>query len=217
CLGKMEEVGREGRTVLFVSHNLGVLRSLCNQAVLLDKGQIIASGLADEVVARYHSSMVTSSAVYEAPQASRQQPVFIERAEIRDLRGNRVDEIPCGEGLRVVFAVQCVGNARIDRPWIGVRIINANGDLVSHIANREAGCELPPFAGQKTLTCELPQLNLLPGDYRIGFVLANVENHLYQTIESALSFSITPADTFKSGFLQTSRHGQIFLESRWCS
>ncbi len=53
CLGKMKDVGQEGRTVLFVSHNMGVLKSLCTSSVLLSKGEVIAQGTTSDVVDTY--------------------------------------------------------------------------------------------------------------------------------------------------------------------
>jgi homopolymeric O-antigen transport system ATP-binding protein len=53
CLGKMETVGREGRTVLFVSHNMPAILRLCERAILLDEGRVVADGPAQPIVARY--------------------------------------------------------------------------------------------------------------------------------------------------------------------
>ena len=56
CLQKMEDVGKHGRTVLFVSHNMQMVTRLCSRAILLEKGQIKDDGAADKVVASYLSS-----------------------------------------------------------------------------------------------------------------------------------------------------------------
>jgi lipopolysaccharide transport system ATP-binding protein len=53
CLGKMGDVAQEGRTVLFVSHNMAAVRSLCRQAVLLDKGRITATGATSDIISQY--------------------------------------------------------------------------------------------------------------------------------------------------------------------
>lgn len=53
CLGKMGDVAESGRTILFVSHNLGAVRELCNRGILLERGQVIADGPVEEVAARY--------------------------------------------------------------------------------------------------------------------------------------------------------------------
>src|SRR5256884_476759 len=57
CLGKMGDVAKEGRTVLFVSHNMAAVRSLCSRAFLLSDGRILSSGAANEVVSAYESAM----------------------------------------------------------------------------------------------------------------------------------------------------------------
>ncbi len=53
CLGKMSDVAHEGRTVLFVSHNMGAIRSLCDRAILLERGKLMADGTPDEVIDAY--------------------------------------------------------------------------------------------------------------------------------------------------------------------
>ena len=53
CLGKMEDVAKEGRTILFVSHNMAAIRSLCRRTILLDKGKLLMDSATDETVAHY--------------------------------------------------------------------------------------------------------------------------------------------------------------------
>ena len=60
CLGKMEEVGKEGRTVLFVSHNMTALKSLCSRAMLLDEGNMVVEGETQAVVNHYLQNMTNS-------------------------------------------------------------------------------------------------------------------------------------------------------------
>jgi lipopolysaccharide transport system ATP-binding protein len=65
CLGKMDDVAGQGRTVLFVSHNLAAVRQLCTRAVVLEKGSVIADGSVDETLRAYMSSMVMSTGARE--------------------------------------------------------------------------------------------------------------------------------------------------------
>ena len=62
CLGKMQEVGNEGRTVLFVSHNMGAIKQLCSRSVLLEKGSIIKTGLTKQVCDYYLGEQLINSA-----------------------------------------------------------------------------------------------------------------------------------------------------------
>ena len=59
CLGRMESVANEGRTILFVSHNMGAISELCTRAILLDRGRKVADGSVSEIVNQY--SRISSS------------------------------------------------------------------------------------------------------------------------------------------------------------
>ena len=72
CLGKMEAVAKEGRTVLFVSHNMAALQSLCDRAICLNSGQIVADGIANEVVTKYLQDGVAArmEQIWDDPQSA---------------------------------------------------------------------------------------------------------------------------------------------------
>jgi lipopolysaccharide transport system ATP-binding protein len=70
CLGKMKEVSQQGRTVIFVSHNLVAVKSLCTKGIVMDQGKLVFSGSADEAVENYmnaNASKVQSSKVFSSP------------------------------------------------------------------------------------------------------------------------------------------------------
>jgi lipopolysaccharide transport system ATP-binding protein len=71
CLGKMQEVGRQGRTVLFVSHNMPAVTRLCERTILLDEGRVLRDGPSHEVVSAYLNSEVGTTAEREWPNSPR--------------------------------------------------------------------------------------------------------------------------------------------------
>jgi len=85
CLNKMRDVGKHGRTVLFVSHNMGAITSLCDRAILLDGGKIIRDGSPEEVVHAYLGSGLSIKATREWPDA-----VKAPSGEVTRLRAVRV-------------------------------------------------------------------------------------------------------------------------------
>jgi lipopolysaccharide transport system ATP-binding protein len=108
CFGKMEEVSKgEGRTVLFVSHNMAAVRKLCDKGILLKDGQIFSLGTMDEVLNKYLASGDASKAVYEIKTPSDATSVagFAFRVQVEDINGNLVNEIPVGKPwqIRVLF------------------------------------------------------------------------------------------------------------------
>ena len=84
CLNKMEDVGREGRTVLFVSHNMPAVTRLCPRTILLDKGRVLKDGPSHEVVSAYLSSGLGTTAAREWPEpAERPGNEIVRLASVR--------------------------------------------------------------------------------------------------------------------------------------
>ena len=91
CLGKMESVGREGRTVLFVTHNMPAITRLCPRAILLDEGQVIADGETREVIGRYLNAGRVESGGMEwlrADEAPGDATARLKHVRVSDQQGN---------------------------------------------------------------------------------------------------------------------------------
>jgi len=76
CLGKMRNVSREGRTVVFVSHNLHAVRKLCRSTILLEDGMMVKEGEVDQVLAYYMKSNYTETPVFDLPPPQNNEPIF---------------------------------------------------------------------------------------------------------------------------------------------
>lgn len=94
CLGKMQSVGREGRTVLFVSHNMPAVTGLCTRAVLMERGRVTADGPAGEVVMRYIENGATDQAeiTWAEGEAPKNEVVEMIRVRSRDVDGNTSEQ-----------------------------------------------------------------------------------------------------------------------------
>lgn len=79
CLGKMGEVARGGRTVLFVSHNMAAIRNLCSRAILIDKGELILDALAEKTIARYLAQNLLEGAIASAEEIEAQMEGLIRK------------------------------------------------------------------------------------------------------------------------------------------
>lgn len=131
CLGKMESVGREGRTILFVSHNMGAVQQLCPQSLLLEKGEIIASGPSTEVVSRY-LAMGTQvfgerewASVEEAPGSD---VVRLKAVRVIDATGKVRTEFALGEPVNLEIEYWVLSDIRyID---VSFYLTNERGDLL---------------------------------------------------------------------------------------
>ncbi|MBO9309976.1 MAG: ATP-binding cassette domain-containing protein [Chloroflexi bacterium] len=103
CLGKMNEVAGEGRTVLFVSHDMAAVRKLCTRAVLFEQGKQVLFGEVDEVIDSYLKAQSNASSVIELPAGDPESPAYGTRIEFRDSAGQLRSEFRIGEQWQVVL------------------------------------------------------------------------------------------------------------------
>jgi lipopolysaccharide transport system ATP-binding protein len=216
CIASIRDTTRGGRTALVVSHNMALVRSLCSRALLLEDGRLVADGPVEDVIDAYLGSVDGAETGYVAPEEKR-RGAFVAAVRLLDDRGRAATEVPCGRGLRVEIDVGREGGEAIRRPWIAVRISSSRGELIAHVANREAGFELPPLDGPATVTCDLPDVNLSPGRYLLGVRLSDADRRTHDEVEHALAFTLSEADVFGTGFVIRDGLGVALLKSRWTS
>ncbi|QQR88486.1 MAG: ABC transporter ATP-binding protein [Flavobacteriales bacterium] len=133
CLGKMEDVSKGGRTILFVSHQMDAVQRLCNKGLLLEQGKVAASGSLHDVIHAYTSSGSSGNAVTELVQyASPEMVAFTERIRLLDPDGRPLNEIRMGtawalqvdfmlrrpvEGLVVAVGISTVLDLPVRTSW----------------------------------------------------------------------------------------------------
>lgn len=127
CLGKMEDVSKqEGRTVLFVSHNMGVVAQLCNKAMLLDGGRVAASGRTDTVIEKYISQVSDNApAILQKPRPG--ENLFLQ-AYMGDCQGSRRNEFRFDE--EIVVALELFLGRHSPDLELAMRLLDRNKNAV---------------------------------------------------------------------------------------
>jgi len=110
CLGKMKDVSsQQGRTVLFVSHNMAAIQKLCNKGILLNKGQIAADDVISNVLDMYLNEAGTSASEYYFDERNAtDKTVHVTKIRIEDFEGRPVQEIPIGKPWRVKVSFKVI-------------------------------------------------------------------------------------------------------------
>ncbi|HEX4132689.1 MAG TPA: polysaccharide ABC transporter ATP-binding protein [Pirellulales bacterium] len=170
CLGKMEDVtAHEGRTVLFVSHNMGAISQLCRRAVLLVSGKVVEIGPAREVIHTYYRGNVEQDRVDPSPFRVGGLGTEIHFISIKQMPQSAAGATGQGvflynEPLRFVAQVHCTINAR--ELSIGTGVFTDTGTPVGTQFSRDT------FDARAGVTLEieivLPPFNLAPGHYTLG-------------------------------------------------
>ena len=127
CLGKMSEFGREGRTVIFVSHDLGAIGRLCTRTMWLDAGSIRDDDRTETVLARYYAETVPATTVHTPvlDAAADSAPVRLHGIALTDASGVPVESPVRGEALRVELALEVC--ERLTAIEVAVWIVNEDG------------------------------------------------------------------------------------------
>ena len=207
CLGKLDEVARGGRTVLFVSHNMAAVQRLCTRAILLERGRVTFDGAPRAAVGRYLAG--DRRVRYEAAAPSDHPQVT--EAEIVDERGQPNPRPRITDRVVVRMRVRLPGASAGTR--LGIGVLGADGVQVFTSNLDDVGLQLPAGPATVRADVEIPPDTLLVGDYHVATCLWN-ELDVIDLQEPALSFSTDPGASVLYQ-RSTTRKGLVHVPCRW--
>jgi lipopolysaccharide transport system ATP-binding protein len=215
CLGKMGDVAKEGRTVLFVSHNMDSIERLCSRGLWLGKGGIQGTGRIEKVVNEYLNSAFPKENLYINWSVRKgSQRIFFKNINIYHIENQlTAHEFRTGEAIR--FLIQLQSDDEYSRIFIGLQIIDSHSDLVFAFHSQERGFRCDVRKGLNQLALDIPFLPLLSGNYYINLAVLLPDKSLSDEIHMADSFVINPSDKYSSGHPFLSVHGKMLIDHEW--
>jgi lipopolysaccharide transport system ATP-binding protein len=220
CLGKMDEVSTQhGRTILFVSHNLAAIQSLCTRAILLQEGHIAATGPVDEVVQKYLETTrqkVTGQSL--ANRIDRTGSGFLKFLNLTILSGEPLlpNKQPVGgKPFGIALNYKTPSKETLFDVQVAITVLN-------HLENRLFVCdtniinsnfpELPPTG---RLICKIPVLPLTSGTYQL-IVWCSVSGEVADCIHNAGEFTVSEGDFYNTGKTTVmEKHGSFMVNYEW--
>ena len=174
CLGKMDDVARGGRTVLFVSHSMAAVENLCPRAILLDSGRAIADADSSSVVQLYLSKVFPGEVqvLSERLDRSGDGRVRLTSFHVEDPLGRRVAAVKSGMDCTFVFGYRCADGATVRRVDAGFGIHSITDTVLSVIYSSYTGEEFDTVPPEGEFRCRLSHLPLAAGRYAIRARLA---------------------------------------------
>lgn len=193
CLRKMEGVAKEGRTVLFVSHNMGMISDLCSKCVLLSNGEVADIGPTKEIVSRYVTEFSVSSFIdltKWSENRSGKGPMHILNLRTEDQNGRIKSQFAFGEPISFKIGIQGqAGNECI----VGLSIRDPFGHLILHFSNLDDKSDLKLPAAESELHMRLDNNVLNEGTYYITVFLGDGFNLMNDKVHNCLSFEVETA------------------------
>jgi len=218
CMGKMSEVADSGRTILFVSHNMGAIKGLCSRAIWLDGGELRADGDVDDVVEEY---LVASSErgewhteIVNRRDRGGDGTLRFVGFHLRNQNGEPLTTAVSGDPLELVLTYQMkaknVKNASI---YVWIRDAFTKG-MIS-LSNVWTGQDLSNLPPEGEIICKLPRFPLREGRYYIDLG-ANINGSKADRVLRAVAMNVISGKFYPTG--RTPKHandGDFLTEHTW--
>ncbi len=215
CLGKMSEVASQGRTVLFVSHNLASVQTLCQTAIWLDGGGVaMEKAEVSKVVSAYESSGHSDSGAMDIQlrQHKTVSPFQIQRIEMRGLNGRLTSAFKYGEPIRVRLLISC--SRAMDRVCPGIGI-SSNGLRVTTLLSKEQ--RFDASEDLIAVECMVEGGALLPGVFHIEVGSSRSPGNIgLDYVPNAITFSISDAGIDPTWTFDRHMTGVVRMSGEWC-
>ncbi|KAB1155851.1 ABC transporter ATP-binding protein [Flavobacterium luteum] len=184
CLSKMGDISKgEGRTVLFVSHNMPSVKSLCNKGILLEHGKIIKDDKIDEVITKYMTNDEISSFEYENNECG------LKSFEILNSKGVQSINISNGEDLTMILTLE-IKKANPDFGFC-IAIYNEYEELITAINSYHINEKIINLKrGQYSLNVVVPKYVFNTGLYTVNFHFNSISGVIYKKMERITAFNI---------------------------
>lgn len=217
CLGKMEDVSKEGRTVLFVSHSMASISSLCENVVLLQKGRIRSIGPSAKIVEEYLASHIKISASVDLRDYKDRKgtgEVRVVEATILDSTGTPCSRFKYNDDIIFEYTLESVeaSQAMISVVWVKT----ATGIPVLHLANHDDQHSGSFKVKNKVkLRCHLKECKLVPGNYFVSFFVAPDHYQHTDLVRDALQFRMEQGELMEKGFDLSWKNAIMHSDSAW--
>ena len=217
CLGKMGEVTREGRTVVFVSHNTGAIENLCQSALVLEHGRVVFRGGVKEAIRVYMTevlSTVTATSLRDRTDRAGTGGLRLTSFRVEDDTGNAAVGARTGETCTLVFDYECPDGQPQRNVTASFAIQTAAGaPLILHRTNfTNESFELVPAQG--SIRCTVPRFPLVPGSYLLA-TSVEVGGELADHLTVAAQLDVEPGDFFGTGHTGIAGHSPFLVEGSW--
>ena len=215
CIGKMRDVAGEGRTVLFVSHNLSAVRALCTRGIIIRDGSIVMDAPVEDAVKQYLDDLGNPSAnPFETnPERSGSGVVRFTGARVLDHTGNESTRLIAGEPVTFEFSYLNVEN--IPKVFVTMTIYNELGVAAVNFDMEIQGYQIGTLKKDGIIKCHVPTLPLPMGRYRVAVAIIHKGIGMADHLPNALGFTVESSTFFQTGRAPQVRYSTCMVLHEW--
>jgi len=209
AIGKMQDISREGgRTVLFVSHNMAAVRSLCTKGIVLENGTIIFSGKSDESVNYYLDNAYKTGLkpIMNRNDRKGNQKLVVKDIFVENSESIRVEELHSGEEYFLNFEFEKYGEIDPKQFTIVVQFKDDNDNLINTIATDELASKFFEISNHGKIQIHIPKLQFREGKYTMTYMISekfafNTPHVIIDYLQDAFVLNVIKGDYWKTGML----------------
>lgn len=205
CMGKMSEVSKSGRTVIFVSHNMGVMQQLCRKIVLLNHGQLLDFDASEKVIKTYLQLGQDDHFIKNRTKENKKQ--YINSIELKDINQNSTTIFGHKQPIRIL--IKCISREIVPNARLGIILFDTFNRKI-FTAERE----LPGHQGTIHFDVTIPSEFLTPGNYSIKSAMHVPNLEMLDSLEDNINFEIIDEGSEFSIYAGTDI-GCVFVKSIW--
>ena len=214
CLGKMEDVSKEGRTILFVSHNMAAIQNLCKRAIWLNQGQLIIDNQTQIVINKYLSTTATNlSNISLADRKDRQGDGKVRFTSVQfENEEGTAYSFYSGHKAKIILFFENNTNQNLRNFNIALGIDNQMGERITHLSTEMRGTNLDNVSyNVNYVTIELDKLPFTAGRYSFT-IFSTVNGVIADWIQNAGFFEVESGDFYGTGKIPETTHGSFLMD-----
>jgi lipopolysaccharide transport system ATP-binding protein len=214
CLGKMGDISRSGRTIVFVSHNMGAITQLCSRCLLIEEGEIIMAGSPTGVIAQYLSANQSNDGqACLNPEANPKSSVVMGRVWIAGKDGIPTGSVGVNDGFQI--GVQVLARQNVRGVELSFRVDNSMHQPVFTSNLSDSGGEVISLeAGEHAFLIEVPGALLAPDTYSLQVAAHRPNVEILDLHEHVLSFRVEESGS-KMWQYAGARYGSVLVNLHW--
>lgn len=218
AIGKMQDVSRsDGRTVLFVSHNMASIRNLCSSAIFMENGGIRKIGTSEDIIKEYlqvNSAVVTTDLSSLAERTDRTGSGKLKFTDITvlDNYNKPIQEVISGDYLQIRLKYGMTESIDSEKVIFAITFYDQNEEVISLMISDEMGVKFHKLREQGEIIFEIPRLLLRGGSYHLrvfASYMDTAEANFLDSVYNAYTLNVLPGDIWQSG--KTNRSGSHMI------
>lgn len=215
CLGKMQDVAGQGRTVIFVSHNMAAVSNLCSKGILLKNGSLKCSGAVDFVLDKYlEETRGKEKKAFLSERIDRKGNGWVRFYDVEMRDGNNkkpLNILQSGRDVSFLFKFKRENSIIISNFRLDIGLNDNRGERISWFSTDLFHLNEKDLRSSESVEVNVKKLPLMPGEY--SFTLYCMVNGVVADwVSEAYSFTVEEGDFYNSGKLNISRNGSFLID-----